>query len=255
MTAKILLALNLDEFLRLGSQGIQVAQLQEILRSLGLDPGPIDGIFGIQTLTAVKLFQQQHNLQSDGIVGSLTQDALNASLQPQPTGSVVPVNSLYGGLSGKLPLPGVALIKEFEGCSLTAYPDPCTNNQYNIGWGSTHKADGSPWSLGDTITQKQADDLLILQLDVDDLPTLAKIPVWDDLNANQQGALLSFGYNLGANFYGHPNFTSITRVLQNKQWDQITATFVKYRNPGSSVEEGLKQRRLAEAKLFLTPIN
>jgi lysozyme len=83
---------------------------------------------------------------------------------------------------------------------------------------------------------------------------MQKIPVWNELNANQQGALLSFGYNLGANFYGSSNFKSMTRVLTDKKWDEIEETFLKYRNPGSNVEAGLKRRRQAEAKLFLTPV-
>ncbi|NET70045.1 MAG: lysozyme [Sphaerospermopsis sp. SIO1G2] len=95
----------------------------------------------------------------------------------------------------------------------------------------------------------------MMQLEEKYLPPLQKIPGWDELNVNQQGALLSFAYNLGANFYGGNYFQSITRVLQNKQWDKIEETFVKYRNPGSSVEAGLKRRRLAEAKLFLTPVS
>jgi lysozyme len=46
----------------------------------------------------------------------------------------------------------------------------------------------------------------------------------------------------------------MTRVLKNKQWNEIEATFLKYRSPGTSVEAGLKRRRQAEAKLFLTPV-
>ncbi|HEY9725204.1 MAG TPA: peptidoglycan-binding protein, partial [Chroococcales cyanobacterium] len=183
-------------------------------------------------------------------------------LQRSPSNSVVEVakppasvtNSLYGGASGKVPLPAIAIVKQFEGCYLKAYPDPLTGGKpITIGWGCTRKKDGSEWSLGERITQEEADDLLIYQLDRDYLPPLEKIPVWNELNVNQKAALLSFAYNLGARFYGSNNFQSMTRVLANKQWDEIESTFLKYRNPGSNVEAGLKRRRLAEAKLFLTP--
>lgn len=154
-----------------------------------------------------------------------------------------------------LPTPGVKLIKEFEGCSLNAYPDPLSGNlPITIGWGSTKKRDGSRWKLGDKITQQEADDLLELQLACDYLPQLQKIPVWDELNTNQQGALLSFGYNLGPGFHGTNGFNSITRMLNTKNWSIARETFVKYRNPGSNVEVGLKRRRLAEAELFLKPV-
>ena len=77
------------------------------------------------------------------------------------------------------------------------------------------------------------------------------------MNQNQKGALYSFAYNLGANFYGGANFQSITRVCDTvSRWkDQgwITEQFEKYRNPGSAAEEGLRRRRHAEAKLFCKP--
>ncbi|BDA74411.1 hypothetical protein CAL7716_085770 [Calothrix sp. PCC 7716] len=154
-----------------------------------------------------------------------------------------------------LPAPGVELIKEFEGCYLSAYPDPLTGAApYTIGWGSTKKRNGSNWKLGDKITQQEADDLLEFQLTRNYLSQLKKIPVWDELNVNQQGALLSFAYNLGQGFFGASGFNSITKMLQTKNWSIAEETFVKYRNPGSRVEEGLKRRRIAEAKLFLTAV-
>jgi lysozyme len=234
--------MSITEIIRKGSKGSEVKQLQEILTKLKLDPGSIDGIFGDKTEVAVKQFQAQQGLEADGVVGKDTQTALNKLIQ----------ENLYGGDSGKLPLPGVALIKEFEGCKLEAYADPLTKAKpYTIGWGSTRKKDGSEWKLGEKISQQEADELLILQLENDYLPPLEKIPGWDYLNAYQQGALLSFAYNLGANFFGAKNFETITRVLKNQTWDEIEAALILYINPGSPVEDGLKRRRLAEAKLFL----
>jgi lysozyme len=154
-----------------------------------------------------------------------------------------------------LPAPGVELIKKSEGCYLSAYPDPLTGAApITIGYGSVRKRDGSRWKLGDKITQQEADDLLIFQLTHDYLPQLQKIPVWHELNINQQGALLSFGYNLGSAFFGASGFNSITKMLQTKNWAIAEETFVKYRNPGTHVEVGLKRRRLAEAELFLKPV-
>ena len=39
--------------LRIGSRGASVQQLQQLLRNEGYDPGPIDGIFGSRTQSAV----------------------------------------------------------------------------------------------------------------------------------------------------------------------------------------------------------
>ncbi len=84
------------------------------------------------------------------------------------------------------------------------------------------------------------------------------MPTWSQMNQNQQGALYSFAYNLGAYFYGGANFNSITKVCQSaSKWENlnwITKQFEKYRNPGSAAEEGLRRRRRAEAKLFCKPV-
>lgn len=154
----------------------------------------------------------------------------------------------------KLPLCGVELIKEFEGCYLETYPDPLSKGKpYTIGYGSTKKRDGSEWRLGEKITQAEADSLLLFQLERDYLPPLEKIPVWRELNENQRGALLSFGYNLGANFYTAGNFNSMRNLLDTRNWAKAREVFVLYRNPGTNVEAGLRRRRLAESDLFLRP--
>jgi lysozyme len=152
-----------------------------------------------------------------------------------------------------LPLPGVDLIKEFEGCHLKAYYDPLTGGlPITIGWGSTRRKDGTRFMIGNKITQEEADDLLYFQLRREFLPSLQKIPYWNEMNENQQGALLSFAYNLGAGFYGSSNFNTITRVLREKKWNEVPAVLELYRNPGSKVEAGLLRRRKAEGKLWVS---
>lgn len=148
---------------------------------------------------------------------------------------------------------GIDLIKKFEGCHLKAYPDPLSGGlPITIGWGSTRKKNGSSFKLGDTITQKEADELLIAQCENQFLPSLSKIPYWREMNDNQRGALLSFAYNLGAGFYGGDNFNTISRNLREKNWQAIPKTLEIYRNPGSNVEKGLLRRRKAEGKLWST---
>lgn len=154
----------------------------------------------------------------------------------------------------ELPEVGIRLIKEFEGCHLQAYPDPHTGGlPITIGWGSTRKRDGTPFKLGDKITQKEADELLLDQCRNQFLPVLRKIPHWNEMNNNQRGALLSFAYNLGANFYGSSDFNTITRRLKFKQWDAVPDALFLYRNPGSKVEAGLARRRKAEGDLWKKP--
>ena len=62
--------------LSFGSRGPAVTRLQERLRELGFTPGPSDGDFGDQTLSAVMNFQTSSGLKADGIVGPKTLTAL-----------------------------------------------------------------------------------------------------------------------------------------------------------------------------------
>jgi lysozyme len=150
-----------------------------------------------------------------------------------------------------LPEKGVDLIKEFEGCHLKSYYDPLTGGlPITIGWGSTRRKDGSRFMIGNTITQDEADDLLYYQLRREFLPSLSKIPYWGEMNENQQGAILSFAYNLGADFYGSPNFNTITKALKERRWGDVPAALELYRNPGTKVEAGLLRRRKAEGALW-----
>ena len=134
---------------------------------------------------------------------------------------------------------------------MQAYPDPLSGNlPITIGWGSTRDLNGKPFKLGQKITQKVADDLLINQIKNEFLPTLSKIPYWNEMSDGKRGALLSFAYNLGVGFYGSGNFSSITARLKNKEWDKVPDALYLYRNPGSNVEAGLARRRKAEGKLW-----
>ena len=153
----------------------------------------------------------------------------------------------------KIPEPAIKLIKEFEGCHLKAYPDPLTGGlPITIGWGSTRDFDYTPFKRDRVITQEYADRLLEHDILNRFLPKLSKIPYWSEMNEKQQGALLSFSYNLGSDFYGAPGFNTISRKLRERDWKGIPATLEMYRNPGTKVEAGLRRRRIAEGKLWMS---
>ena len=59
-----------------GSRGSEVTQIQTKLKRWGYYKGNIDGIFGTQTLEAVKYFQRKNGLVVDGIAGKKTLEAM-----------------------------------------------------------------------------------------------------------------------------------------------------------------------------------
>ncbi|MEM9903460.1 MAG: D-Ala-D-Ala carboxypeptidase family metallohydrolase [Cyanobacteria bacterium P01_D01_bin.44] len=170
-------------------------------------------------------------------------------------------------LLGAIPRVGIELIKEFEGYAQAlpdgrakAYADPLRGWEVpTIGYGTTRYPNGVKVRQGDVITKRQAEDYLIHHVEKTCRGPLEKIPTWGRMNVNQRGAMYSFAYNLGSGFYRGNNFESITRVCDSPdRWKDhrwIAAQFVKYRNPGTSVEEGLRRRRLAEADLFCRPVS
>ena len=143
------------------------------------------------------------------------------------------------------------LVKEFEGCRLTAYPDPETGGKpWTIGWGSTTYDDGAPVKAGDRINQELADALLAGRLERDFLLLAQRIPRWAELTTNQQAALLSFSYNCGPAWFGSSGFTTLTKRLLTGELEQVPAALMLYVNPGGPSEAGLRRRRKAEAALW-----
>ncbi len=226
-------------------------QIQARLINLGLLQGVADGAYGPLTKASLVQFTQAFNLPpkiNPQVAKQLIEaKQVGADVETRPQETSLCTNTPLG----KLPLRGVELIKQFEGCYLEAYPDPLTGDKpITIGWGCTRRRDGGEWKLGDSITQQEADELLILQLQQDYLPALEKIPIWGELNENQRGALLSFAYNLGKSFFGSPDFQTITRVLRDKEWEKVPKALILYCNPGTNVTEGLRRRRKAEGDLW-----
>jgi peptidoglycan hydrolase-like protein with peptidoglycan-binding domain len=66
--------------LRVGSSGRPVRQLQRLARYYGHAPGPIDGIFGPLTRTAVMGLQADLGVTVDGIVGDQTRTAVGVAV-------------------------------------------------------------------------------------------------------------------------------------------------------------------------------
>src|SRR5262245_49019148 len=73
-----------EPVLRKGSTDPAVRDLQQALKVLGHDPGPINGVFGDTTEAAVKAFQQEKEIAVDGIVGKITWLNIDEADQSEP---------------------------------------------------------------------------------------------------------------------------------------------------------------------------
>lgn len=64
-----------------------IPEVQNRLAELGFNPGPIDGIWGRQSIAAAKAYQKDRGLVADGIVGPATLRALFPVAKPAVTGA------------------------------------------------------------------------------------------------------------------------------------------------------------------------
>lgn len=71
----------ISEGLRIGSRGEDVAKLQEFLNENGYREGNVDGVFGPLTHGSVLLFQEAHDLKTDGIVGAQEWELITKSVR------------------------------------------------------------------------------------------------------------------------------------------------------------------------------
>lgn len=95
--------MELTRMLRRGSVGADVLALKRRLFELGCYGGTISGVthnhFGRQTLDAVWVFQRDHGLEVDGIVGPLTW----AALFPETLASAAPGGTETANVRSKIP--------------------------------------------------------------------------------------------------------------------------------------------------------
>lgn len=77
-----------------GSTGNYVKFLQASL-DLRYSPGPIDGIFGSQTRSAVIAYQKSKGITADGIVGPNTWNKLRSEFSYYYSGSIIDQTSNY----------------------------------------------------------------------------------------------------------------------------------------------------------------
>ena len=85
----VLLMSNSEVFAlsKYGSRGSEVRTIQDKLKRWGYYTGNVDGIYGSQTVSAVKKFQQKNGLSVDGIAGTKTLTAMGITASSSSGGS------------------------------------------------------------------------------------------------------------------------------------------------------------------------
>ena len=209
--------------LKVGSTGNKVKELQKLLSLTA------DGVFGINTLKAVKAFQSTNGLVADGIVGSKTWEFLtNTKIE----------------LDESLSDNGMRLLEQFEGLRLEAYLDSA--GIATIGWGSIKYPNGNKVKLGDKITKAQAKQYKLHDLKEFEstVNTSVKVP----LTQNQYDALVSLSYNIGSGAFKN---STLLKKLNSGDYKGAAEQFLAWNKSGGKKVQGLVNRREAEQKLFL----
>jgi lysozyme len=140
---------------------------------------------------------------------------------------------------------GIAIIKKYEGCSLSCYLDPV--GIPTIGFGSI-------WDLNHArlrrshrdITEDEAEYLLKRELlsTENAVARMVKAP----LTSNHFSALCCLVYNIGS---GNFRRSTIRMKLNRQDFNGASKEFSKWRRAGGRILRGLVLRRAKEEKLFI----
>ena len=84
---------TIETLSKYGSRGSEVTQIQTKLKRWGYYSGSVDGIYGTQTVNAVKYFQRKNGLTADGIAGPATLKAMGIMTSSSSSSSSSSYNS------------------------------------------------------------------------------------------------------------------------------------------------------------------
>ncbi len=140
---------------------------------------------------------------------------------------------------------GIASLKKFEGCVLTAYPDPGSKDghPWTIGVGAT----GPDIKPGVTWTQKQADDRLREDLVKYEAAVnrLVQVP----LTQGQFDCLADFAFNVGIRAL---ETSTLLKKLNAGEYDKVPEQLLKWRFNDGKEMPGLVKRRKREVEMWLS---
>lgn len=142
----------------------------------------------------------------------------------------------------KLSQRGIDLIKQFEGYSSKAYPDPATGGApWTIGYGTTKGV-----KPGMVITAEQAEKMLrddVAKFE-SGVSALLKVPT----TQGQFDAMVSLAYNIGLGNFGK---STLLRKHNEKCYSCAAGQFPAWNRAAGKVMNGLTRRRNAERAMYM----
>ncbi len=144
---------------------------------------------------------------------------------------------------------GIALLKNEEGFSPTAYPDgkdALGRQLYSIGYG--HQiVSGDGLSSKSIVNSERAEQLL--RADVRSREDAVRAAVRVPLNQNQYDALVMLSYNIGIGAF---RSSTLVKRLNERNYSAAHAQFAVWNKADGKVNTVLVGRRQREAALFAT---
>lgn len=196
---------------------MKILDVQNALAALGLKPGPLDGIWGRQTVAALRDYQSRNGLVPDGVLGPMT----FASLFPQ-----VAVPAGFGQ-------PGLVWFKEATRLQGTKEKPGSGSNSTILDWagamGISYAGDDIAWCglfVGHCITAT---------LDREPTPaTLLRARSWKSFGIATKptlGAVMVFWRKSLASGLGHVGFYAgeddgAYRILGGNQTDSVSLAWI-----------------------------
>jgi lysozyme len=133
---------------------------------------------------------------------------------------------------------GLDLLKSFEKCRLTVYPDQV--GYKTVGWG--HRCN---LPLGARVTQAEADAWLVADLNAFERGVEGALT--GEVSSNQFSALVVFAYNCGLGAF---RGSRLLKAVNTGDFGTAASEFARWNKAGGKVSLGLTRRRAAERALF-----
>lgn len=196
---------------------MKIIEVQQALAQAGFKPGPLDGVWGRQTVLALRAFQAKNQLDPDGVLGPLTLAKLFPGA-PAPSG---------------LAQPGLVWFKEAVRLLGTREKPGAGSNPEIIDWASAlgirYGGDDIPWCglfVGHCISATLSDE-----------PTPANLlgaRAWQNFGIKTQptlGAVMVFWRKSLASGLGHVGFyagedDTAYRIVGGNQSDSVSIAWV-----------------------------